>query len=391
MKRAINRFYRDERGVVVVMVGAIIALLLVFSVMAIDATQMMLVKTQLQNAADAGALAGALLGAMTSDTAVARSEAILAAGANAALRDSANARNIMSSVVIADSDVTFPQARRIQVNTHRTEATGDQFMNYFMRIFDENNLGPGNMTASAAADFIWVCGSNCLKPWAVPDRWCDSVGTGDCNDGNGVYEPGLGEFYGPVTTGYSDTDAGDTITIVTRQGQGQNAPLEPQYYNAVAFPAISNPDQGSPETGQSIYRQWIAGCVDENVTIEVGDILQIAPGAGAGNPQAQDEVQALIDADLSAYWDAVENRVISSNPSSPRIIKMALIDPNYGIQGAPGEVRVIKIVAMFLESVGSQGSVRRISGRFIRIAEPGGTACANQNDPGFLFKTALSQ
>jgi len=384
MKRALNKFYRDERGVVVVMIGAIIALLLVFSVMAIDATQMMLVRTQLQNAADAGALAGALLYAQTGDTTVAQDEAILAAGANNALLDSSNARNTMSSVVITDADVTFPQAKRIVVTTHRTEATGDQFLNYFMRIFDENNLGPGNMTATAAAEFAGVCGSNCLKPWGVPDRWCDSSGTGDCNDGDGVYEPLKGEYYDPVTTGYLDADVGVPITIVTRQGAGNDAQLEPEYYSAIRFPGSD---------GASDYRAWIAGCVDPNLTIEIGDTLDIQGGAQAGNPQAVQAVDDIIQLDRLAYWDVTSGTIISDFPRSPRIVKLALIDPNFGIPNLPGgqKVLVVKIVAMFLESAVKQGNEARITGRFMYLAESDGSVCDDPNTPTFLYKALLVQ
>lgn len=385
MKRAISRFYRDERGVVVVMIGAILALLLVFSVMAIDATQMMLVRTQLQNAADAGALAGALIYAQTGDTTAAQDEAILAAGANIALLDSANARNTMSPIVIADADVTFPQARRIVVTTHRTEATGDQFMNYFMRIFDENNLGPGNMTASAAAEFAPVCGAKCLKPWGVPDIWCDSFGTGVCDNGNGVYEPASGEFYDPELTGYNDDDAGDLITIVHDEGQGPEAPLEPEYYNALQFPG--------PSQGATNYRDWIAGCVDPDFMIEIGDTIPIQGGAQAGNKQAREAVQALIDADADAYWDATSGKVITSIPNSPRIVKIALIDPDYGIPNSPGgqTVMVVKIAAVFLESVAKQGNEARITGRFMYLSEPDGSVCDDPNTPTFLYKALLVQ
>lgn len=389
MKRAIEHFHRDERGVVVVMMGAIIALLLVFSVMAIDATQMMLVRTQLQNAADAGALAGALVGAKTDDTTAAQNEAILAAGGNNALRDSANARNTMSPVVITDADVTFPVDRRIEVTTHRTEATGDQFMNYFMRIFDENNLGPGNMTAHAAAEWAWVCGGKCLEPWAPPDRWDDA-------NNNGEYD--VGELYDPITTGYTDADLGTQISIILENlggGGGQGNPNPFPFgrfdYYSINFPPVN---KGNPISGADQYRDWMCqGCLDTTFSVEPGDLLRVESGGMTG--PNRDGLQCIIDSDSLASWDVATNSVInSSHTISPRIVKCALFDPSIGLENYSGGKRVVvaKIMAIFVESIQTQGPTSgQIVGRFMRLAEPGGVVCANQSDPSFLYKTYLAQ
>lgn len=397
MKRAMNKFYRDERGVVVVMIGAIIALLLVFSVMAIDATQMMLVRTQLQNAADAGAIAGALVGGLTGDTTLAQDEAILAAGVNNALVDSSNARNTMSSVVINDADVTFPESKKIVVTTHRTEATGDQFLNYFMRIFDENNLGPGNMTARAAAEFFWVCGASCVEPWCPPDRWCDSAGTGDCMNGNGSFEPELGEYYDPIGTGYTAADLGTQITLVV--GDGNSGAFSESWYYSIDFPPLNDlPPGENPNPGGNDYRDWICDCVSptcgcqdaQEVLVDPGDLLQVEPGKKIGPNQGGGG--CLVDSDPNAVWDVATGTVINSDfPVSPRIVKLAFFDPTVGkatdLNGRP-YVKVAKIVVIFVESV-QQGNDVQITGRFMRRSEPGGAVCANQNDPTFLFTTKL--
>lgn len=377
MKRALNIFYRDERGVVVVMIGAIIALLLVFSVMAIDATQMMLVRTQLQNAADAGALAGALVGATTNDTTAAQNEAILAAGANNALLDSANARNTMSSVVIADADVTFPQARKIVVTTHRTEATGDQFMNYFMRIFDENNLGPGNMTASAAAEWAWVCGGKCIEPWCPPDRWDDA-------DGDGAYD--LGEYYDPVATGYTDADLGTQITLVL--ANGNNEAFGAFWYYSVDLPPVN---KGNPVSGGDQYEDWMClGCLDSSFTVEPGDTVLVEPGKKVG-PNDKG-LGCLIAFDPNATWDASTGTVINSDFSiSPRIVKAAFFNPVVGVSDYDSGRKRMEIAKIFVLFVEGSSAGDQITGRFMRLAEPGGAVCANQNDPQFLFQTHLSE
>ncbi|MBI3873216.1 MAG: hypothetical protein HY304_09095 [candidate division Zixibacteria bacterium] len=378
MKRAINKLYRDERGVVVVMIGALLALLLVFAVYAIDASQMMLVRTQLQNAADAGALAGAVKGALTGDSAQAQGEAILAAGANRALRDSGGG-NVMDPVVITDADVTFPQARRIEVTTHRTEATGDPFMNYVLRIFSQGATA-GQMTARAAADYLWVCGGKCLEPWAPPDRWADA-------NGNGKYD--AGEYYDPVATGYTDADLGTEITFIL--GNGDSAGFGEFDYYSVDFPPVN---KGNPISGAKRYEDWMClPCLDNSFVVEPGDYLRVEPGKQKG-PNAKG-LKCIMDSDPGAQWDAASGTVINSAyPKSPRIVKCALFDPSIGLQSYGGgkEVTIRKIMVVFIESVQTSGKNNgQIVGRFMRLNEPDGAVCANQADPSFLFKTRLTE
>lgn len=380
MKGALRTFREDERGVVVVLVGALLGLLLVFAVYAIDASQMMLVKTQLQNAADAGALAGALKGALTDDTTAAQDEAILAAGANSALRDSGGAHNQMDPVVIEDADVVFPQDRKITVTTHRTEATGDQFLNYFMRIFSNNNTGVGEMTARASAEWAWVCGSRCLKPWAPVDRWDDE-------DGDEEYD--VGEYYDPVATGYTDADIG--AQIILARGNHNQETFGPEWYYLINYPPIN---KGNPLSGAGgnpgQFPSWITGCPVADLVIEPGDTLQIEPGQNTGPHKTA--AAELIALDPDATWDATTGTVINSlEPISPRIIKAPFFDPSVGVghlTGGRKTLIVVKIGVFFLESMDAN---QRITGRFMRLADPEGVVCTNQNDPQFLFQTHLSE
>jgi len=379
IRRELNRMYRDERGAVVVMIGALIAFLLVFAVYAIDASQMLLVRTQLQNAADAAALAGALVGGMTGDTTLAQNEAILAAGANNALVDSGNG-NIMDPVVITDADVVFPQARRIEVTTHRTEATGDPFMNYFLRIFDDGNVA-GEMTARAAAEFFWVCSGKCIEPWAPPDRWYDA-NANDAFDPDSITNPD--EYYDPLTTGYTDADLGEQITIVLANG-GQTDFGEFWYYS-VCLPPVN---KGNPDCGGDTYRDWMCeGCLDSSFTVEPGDTLLVEPGKKTG--PNDDGLDCIIATDPDATWDDATGTVVNSAfPISPRIVKAAFFNPAIGLTDAGNgrkRMEVAKIFVLFVE--GSSGG-DQITGRFMRLNEPGGEVCADQSDPTFLYTTRL--
>src|SRR5262245_30477208 len=158
--------FRQNRGSALLMVTVAIAALLSFAIIAIDGAVLMTTKGQLQKAADAAALAGAS-GLLDGDQNEATDRAIDFAGFNRAVQDQ------MQDVIIPPDDVTFPQAEHIRVVTHRTAATGDALRTYFRRVVDPFNNGTVDVTAVAEAWCFDVCETQCLKPWAIPDRWDD--------------------------------------------------------------------------------------------------------------------------------------------------------------------------------------------------------------------------
>jgi Flp pilus assembly protein TadG len=95
----LRRLLRDEKGASMIMVAIAIVVIFGFAVLTIDLSLIQLAKNQLQNAADAAALAGAIvLATSDGDQAVATAEAIRVAGLNVAVQD------VQRSVVITDGD-----------------------------------------------------------------------------------------------------------------------------------------------------------------------------------------------------------------------------------------------------------------------------------------------
>ena len=94
---------RDRRGAILVLAAIFMTVMLAFVAFAVDMSYMSLTKTQLQAAADASALAGAMELSATDDPATVRENAITAIRAVAALHRSGN----QSTVSIETSDVTF--------------------------------------------------------------------------------------------------------------------------------------------------------------------------------------------------------------------------------------------------------------------------------------------
>ncbi len=282
-----------ERGSVLIFVAVSLAACLAFAVLAIDVGAIFVTRVQLQNAADAAALAGASA-LLNGDQAEATDRAIAVAGENVALQDGPE------PVVIVEDDVTFPTASRCRVVTHRTEATGDPLHTFFSPIVGVTDR-LAQVTAVAEAEYFLVCATDCVKPWSIPDRWQDLDGDEefdygepytdlngndqwdlgepfDDEDGNGQYTPD--EPYDPVSTGYlPPADVG--IRLMLKSGSPHDA-IVPSFFYAVCLPPLHSPE-GPPQTGANIYRWNIANC---NASIVgVGDSLEVEPGNMQGPTQ----------------------------------------------------------------------------------------------------------
>jgi Flp pilus assembly protein TadG len=339
--------HMNDRGSILIMAAVSLVAILSFAVLAIDGAMMVTTKTQLQNAADVAALAGAsALVDGSQDLAVER--AITFAAQNRALQVG------MEPVVIEEADLSFPSPTMIRVQTHRTRATGDPLRTYFLSVVNPLTNNLTDVTASATAEAFDVCGTRCLKPWAVPDRWQDG-------NGNGVYD--AGEVYDPTATGYNaPVDVGATITL--KVGNPHQA-IAPGQFFPVNYPPLNSTSGEAPRTGGDWYREFIAGC--EPFQIGPGDQLQLEPGNMVG-PTNQG-VGDLILQDPNAHYDAATGEVKGSDFGlSPRVSLVPFFDPTMPPTSGRNYVTVVKLGAFFIESVGPGGAVY---GRFIELTSTG--------------------
>jgi len=335
---------RNRRGSIIVMLCFVLVVMFAFAVIAIDGAILMASKTQLQAAADAAALAGAS-GLLTGsqDTAVER--AIDFASFNKAVEEN------QTPVVITTEDVSFPESDVCRVRTHRTAATGDALRTYFVRVLNPGST-TSDMTAVAAARAYDVCGSKCMKPWVIPDRW---------NDANGNGTPDPGEYDQNVTGYQAPRDVG--VPIVLKVGNPHQT-IAPGIFYPVDYPPINNEEGIKPYTGGSWYREWISEC--EPFMIEPGDQLQLEPGNMVG-PTRQG-MEDLIALDPSARWDSATKTIVNSAfAESPRIGLVPFFDPTLPPHSGRNWVTVVKIGAFFIEGV--QGG--DVTGRFIQITTSG--------------------
>ena len=382
MHPRIRQLYRDERGMSFVYVALGMMSFLAASTLAIDVGMFMTARSQTQNAADAGALSGAVALAKNDfNNRTATGPAVLSA------INTAQANQVIGSTPSVDpADVTFPvgptgQSNRVQVFAHRIAMP-----TIMGGLFGVKTV---NVNAVAVAEASPANAMKCVKPFMIPDRWIEKVDGNGKPDGswttNSTYDaytkqgaplpnPDVYINDGTISTytGYTTAkDVGTTLTL--RAGTGDN--INPSFYYSWKMPG---------DVGGDFYRDNIANC--NQSTIVPGTLIIQEPGDKTG-PTIQG-IDILIDKDPNAYWDTTCKCVKGSAFStSPRVFPIPLYDPEYYAKGkANGRVADFKI-ANFLGFFAERPSGNSIPGRITQIS---GLVDPNAGPaPANLFPTAI--
>ena len=183
---------KHERGVVIIWTAFFLLFMLGFVAIGIDVSKLMATRTQLQNTADAAALAGASAvnfknGTVVQDSAVVRAQ--LTASRNKAFV------NTPEPVTLVAADVSFPAPNEVKVVVRRTAAGDGSVVTHVAQVLGITSL---DMSATATAR-VDTTGTPCdgLVPMAPvnadPSGWFDpdcskeydlKVGAGDGEQGN---------------------------------------------------------------------------------------------------------------------------------------------------------------------------------------------------------------
>jgi len=369
MRNRIRRLRRDERGMTFVFVGLGFMAFMTASTLAIDVGMFMTAKSQAQNAADAGALAGAIAIAFNdfddrSPTGPAVSSAIAAAQANLMMGQAPS---------VLPSDVTFPndplgQPTRVAVSAYRTVARENPIPTLIGPIFGVPTVDIG---ASATAEASQANAMTCVKPFMIPDRWREPNG--------GAFDPYTSTFrmydnqnnllplsqrdvYVPVDqegyTGYTPADKG--TELILRSGSGNN--IEPTMYQSWKMPGN--------EIGGDFYSDNISGCNTSIITFSPSQPTYLTQEPGNMMGPTNQGIDDLILKDPAAHWDTSCNCVKGSNFGiSPRITPLPLYDPVYYAEGKANgrnaDFKLANIMGFFIDRrEGNQvyGHITPISG-----------------------------
>jgi Putative Flp pilus-assembly TadE/G-like len=316
----IRRLQNDQRGFALVwVVGGLLAFLSA-SMLAVDVGQLMVARSQSQNAADAGALAGATALAFNSYTDHSASGPAVIGAINAAQANPV----IGQPPSVTSGDVTFPQDPtngqfdRVQVSVYRTTARGNPLANMIAQVFGMPTVDI-NATATAAA--AYANAEICVLPWTIPDKWIEEQCTVETcpwapddtfdlyatkgnsqNSGAPLPNPDIYIPPGqPNPTGYNpDTDRGLEVVL---KNNNQNK-ISPSLYNPWDLPG---------STGGNDYSNNIATC-NTNI-IKINDFL--TPETGNMTGPTQQGVNLLIASDPGAYWEPLPGCNCVKNSAFP--------------------------------------------------------------------------
>ena len=330
-----RRFLRDERGASLMFIAICMVMLLGMAALAIDVGMLYAAKGQAQNAADAGALAGA--GALLLSPADATVPTVVA-------EQFAEKHQIIKQDVqiLPAEDVQVDLANgRVTVTARRIAARGNAVPTFFARILDRDLV---DIQATATAEVELANTASCLKPWAIPDAYDDK-------NSNGVFD--AGDYYEPGTTSwgtnYRNNNSDIGAQLVLKQGSPGDAIAPGQF-----FP-IDLPVPEGPATGGDRYRENIATCNGQ--VVEVGDSVNTENGNMIG-PTKQG-VQDLINLDPGAQWDPSQGIINSAFPpgASPRIGRVPMFDPRYPPTSGKQSLLITNIAGFFIEGVQGNGDV----------------------------------
>lgn len=373
---------KSERGAMLILVALSIAALIAFNTFVIDYGVMWVGRRQAQNAADAGALAGAVSMAFDANgwtdrtpAGPARTSAQQTALTNFVWGQAPDV-DIATDVFFTDTPAAMcapdPNGNTpcIRVDVYRNQARGNALPVLFGGSVGLLSTG---VRATATARVAVANASDCLKPWAVPDKWLDvydvTAPTAPANtwtpDDNFETHSKRGNTYTPLAnpdvytppsptspgTGFTvDADLGLEMTL--KAGSPQDA-IAPGVFFPVRLPRYDGVSAGGDD-----YRENIASC--NGLPVEIGDSLTTENGNMIG-PTAQG-VNDLIALDPQADWDPTTKSVTGSCAQgatpcaahSPRIVAIPVFDTaTYYAGKLTGQTNftVVNILGFFIDRI----------------------------------------
>ena len=350
-----TRTVASERGAILIQTGVIVLAISAFAIFAVDYGVLWVSRNQAQNAADAGALAGAAALAFDdfddrTDTGPAKLAAHRFARANVVFGAQPKVDITTDVRFYSDAPSAFPAMCSnddcIRVDVYRNQDSDNPLPTFFGWLVDVPNQG---VRATAIAQAAGGNATNCLKPWAVIDKWDDSEGPWTVDS---KYDPAVDTYIPPT-----GDDPGTSYTLEADLGLEIRLKVAPTSSRDEFGAGWSSAVRFGDDTGGDDYRDAISGCTSG--VNAVGDTIRVENGAGMIGP-ARQGVEALVALDPDAEWDPVEKKVINSDFAvSPRLVAVPIVNTQLvyeatdgGTRGTGGlEVNIVAILGFFVKGM----------------------------------------
>jgi len=318
----------SERGAVLIQTAIAATVLVGFGAFVADYGVLWIARHQAQNAADAGAMAGALARAYddffnnadpSNSNGVTAQNALFVAAANPVWSTPASA-------ILPPMETACPPevgaGRCVRVDVHRDGTLGSTALpTWFGPIFGVSSQG---VQATATAQVLIPNATNCLRPWAMPDTWLEGVPGPDFQKYNAV---------GRLLPAHDDYDPPSALG----PGTGLRFPISngdplSAFGSALAFTFADIRDPANPILPSSIVPLEVAGGYLPSLAACNGQVVTIGEQLTISNDVVADtDFAALRAQDPAASWNAGTNTIEMScapgcAPFSPRLIAVAVFD-----------------------------------------------------------------
>jgi hypothetical protein len=290
------------------------------------------------------------------------------------------AQNLIWAAVpdVTPADVTFPDpcppgpypagGNCIRVDVFRNQRPGgNPLPTLFGQLVGVTNQG---VRATATARVLFGGSTNCLLPFAIPDKWEENYPTPmEWSDGvtfdadvpnPDVYRAPVGEDLGTGFTresldGETGGDFGKQMTLRFDNPQLARESAAAGWYRPVR---LEDGDQGFQD-----FRNRILGC--SNAVVGSGTSLTTENGHMSTN-QILDAINEVVDRDPGAFWDPNKNEgrggisggcMNTSPPTcaiSPRLRPIPVYDPaDWTLRNGEGAgqfpLQITKVIGFFIE------------------------------------------
>ena len=355
---------RGERGAVLVHTAIVSVVLLGLGAFVIDYGILWVSREQAQNAADAGAMAGAVAHAWDGPDLVVPSATRLVA-ANPVWFAPAVSQTQQGACPAGANGASC-----VRVDVYRDGTTGSAALP--MVFGPILNITSQGVRATATAQVGIGNSTPCLAPWAIPDRWIERRPVNKPWEPGDVFEryqeggPGAGTLLSPADE-YTPPDPGG-------EGTGLTVPIDLGQQLTIAFADPLSSDPIRPGfllpidlPGATTYEQDIVSCSGQRSGLG----QQMSLDVSATETATTDGIAALIADDPGASWNAGLRRIQGTcaptcAPISPRLVALAVFDvdeyqymraTDVWCAGGVRCVTVVNMVGFFLESVTGSGAV----------------------------------
>lgn len=365
-----------ERGAILVQVAVSLLMLMGFLVFVLDYGVVLISRGQAQNAADGGALSGAVARAFDD-----ASNPPPAGGLVELAATDVAQQNLVwkASGTVAVSYACPPGVTGggcVQVDVYRNGELGSATLPvFFGPVLGITSQG---VKATATAQAIAANGTDCLKPWAVADKWLErddppwtqlstfDPGSPTTDD---VYIPP----YSSSTTGFKRADtSGNPVDLgyqMTLKLAHPGPAPGPGTFSSGWAMSLYLPNSTAPGEGATNYEDNIINCTTATIGIapeastcpavntELG-CLDVLTGAMTGKTISGTE--AIVDRDPSASWTGgLGGHITGGDGLNERVVPIALFDTalylSQGYNGTNGIVKLVGLLGFFVEGLCKDG------------------------------------